>query len=146
MESIQVDRVLRPPGLEGATPRAANPSPPEATTETPDSAQRGPKRATSPEHADSRASDSSTSALPADAQDKKAQDKVREAVEALADNVQGLVDRQLEIRYSEEHSRFVVKILDAKTGEVIREIPPEQLLDAATRIAEIRGLIFDEKG
>lgn len=35
--------------------------------------------------------------------------------------------RELSIRMDPESKRVVVKVLDAKTGEVVRQIPPEEL-------------------
>lgn len=63
---------------------------------------------------------------------------MREALDTISSH-------RLDIEYSEENSKFVVKILDAESGEVLRQLPPQELLDAAQRIDEVRGLLFDEK-
>jgi flagellar protein FlaG len=42
--------------------------------------------------------------------------------------------------------RTMVQVTDADTGEVIREIPPEEILNLAARLDEMVGLIFDQKG
>ena len=39
----------------------------------------------------------------------------------------------------------MVKVIDAETNEVIREIPPEKILDLVATIWEMMGLIIDEK-
>ena len=44
----------------------------------------------------------------------------------------------------ETSGNTVIKILDRETEKVVREIPPEQLLELASRLAEIIGRIVDE--
>lgn len=39
----------------------------------------------------------------------------------------------------------MVKVIDAETEEVIREIPPEKILDLVAMIWEMIGLIVDER-
>ena len=41
--------------------------------------------------------------------------------------------------------RYYVKVVDSKTDELVREIPPEQMLDMYAAMAEFMGLIVDEK-
>jgi len=45
----------------------------------------------------------------------------------------------------EASNKPVVFVKDAKTGEVLRTIPPEQLLKVFARILEYIGLILDER-
>jgi uncharacterized FlaG/YvyC family protein len=40
----------------------------------------------------------------------------------------------------------MVTVKDETTGDVIRQIPPAEILDLATRLEEMIGLIFDQKG
>lgn len=47
------------------------------------------------------------------------------------------------ITRDEQLNRFVVKIADASSGEVVREIPSEALLNFARNLQELKGLIFD---
>jgi flagellar protein FlaG len=41
--------------------------------------------------------------------------------------------------------RTIVKITDQDSGKLVREIPPEQLLDLAAKIDEMVGILFDKK-
>lgn len=41
-------------------------------------------------------------------------------------------------------NRFIVKIQDKSSGEVVKEIPSEALLNFARNLQELKGLIFDE--
>ena len=41
--------------------------------------------------------------------------------------------------------RIAVKVLDKSTGEVIREIPPEKMLDFVAKLWEMAGILIDER-
>ena len=45
----------------------------------------------------------------------------------------------------EETNRITIKILDKTTREVIREFPPEKVLDQIAKAWELAGLMVDEK-
>jgi flagellar protein FlaG len=45
----------------------------------------------------------------------------------------------------EKTKLIAVKVLDADTGEVIREIPPEKTLDFVAKLWEMAGLFVDER-
>ncbi|WP_162848596.1 flagellar protein FlaG [Paenibacillus nanensis] len=45
----------------------------------------------------------------------------------------------------EETNHIMYKIKNSETGEVIREIPEEKLLDMVAKMVELNGLIIDEK-
>ena len=42
--------------------------------------------------------------------------------------------------------QILVKVMDAGSGELIREIPPSEMLDLAARLDEMIGLLFDQVG
>lgn len=79
-------------------------------------------------------------------------------VELTDDDESRLVKRMAEMlnesaRWSHKRLRFVVhdkterlmvQVLDVETEEVIREIPPEEMLDLVSRIHEMIGLFIDE--
>ncbi len=46
----------------------------------------------------------------------------------------------------EDTGRVVVTVIDESTGEVIREIPPSEVLKLAASIDKAIGIIFDQKG
>ena len=45
----------------------------------------------------------------------------------------------------EETNRVTIKIVDKKTKEVIKELPPEKTLDMIAKVWELAGLMVDEK-
>lgn len=55
------------------------------------------------------------------------------------------VNPRFEFRVHEETNRIMVKVWDKDTEELIREIPPEQILDIIASIEEMVGLLIDKK-
>ncbi len=47
--------------------------------------------------------------------------------------------------YDEETKRVSIKVYNAETEEIIREIPPEESLEMVEKMWELAGLIVDEK-
>lgn len=54
-------------------------------------------------------------------------------------------DRRLEFSIHEKTKQIMVKVIDLRTEEIIREIPPEKILDMVATLWEIAGIIVDEK-
>jgi len=54
--------------------------------------------------------------------------------------------RQMEIAVHEPTQRVMVTIKDTVEDTVIREIPPEQVLEAFVTALEVNGLLLDERG
>jgi len=46
----------------------------------------------------------------------------------------------------EDTGRVVVTVIDESTGQVIREIPPSEVLKLAASLDKSIGIIFDQKG
>jgi len=53
--------------------------------------------------------------------------------------------RRFEYRVHEQTGEIVVKVCNAETNEVIREIPSEKFLELIDKLQEISGMIIDEK-
>lgn len=51
----------------------------------------------------------------------------------------------LKFQIHEQTKDVMVKIIDDETGEVLKEIPPEKMLDMVAKLWEIAGIIVDEK-
>lgn len=60
---------------------------------------------------------------------------LRDTVSHLNDSVQEL-RRELKFSVDEESGRVVVKVINAKDGETIRQIPAEEILQLARRFTE----------
>lgn len=50
-----------------------------------------------------------------------------------------------EYAYHKETKRVSIKVFDADTDEVIREIPPEKSLDMLQKMWEMAGILVDER-
>jgi flagellar protein FlaG len=56
-----------------------------------------------------------------------------------------IFNRRLEFKVDEDTHRIVVKVIDTETDKVIKEIPPEQIIELAAKIQEMVGLLVDEE-
>ena len=50
-----------------------------------------------------------------------------------------------EFSIHEETKEIMVKVLDKESGELIREIPNEKVLDMVAKLWELSGILIDEK-
>lgn len=73
------------------------------------------------------------------AEDPKA---LAEAVERLED-LSRRIGRDLEFQVDEDTGRTVVTVYVSGTDELVRRIPPEEMLELAERMEELRGLLFN---
>jgi len=56
-----------------------------------------------------------------------------------------LFNKRLRFSVNQEINRVVVKVVDAKTDKLIKEIPPAEIQRLIARIKETIGLLFDEQ-
>lgn len=70
--------------------------------------------------------------------------EVKQAVSRLNDYVQNL-RRDLQFRVDEERNRVVVTVVDSESGEVIRQIPSEEVMAVAHSLEQAQGLLLNEK-
>ncbi len=68
-----------------------------------------------------------------------------ETVQKLNNALEEIKHNRLEFSVHEDTGRTVVKIIDQDTGEVIKQLPPEELLDLAEKLKEMSGVLFDKK-
>lgn len=71
-------------------------------------------------------------------------DLLIEAVEDTNKALEGY-NRRFEISVHEGTNAVMVKVIDNSTEEVIREIPPEKILDMVAALWEMAGIIVDRK-
>ena len=70
--------------------------------------------------------------------------KLIEAIEKANKSLQG-VKTSFEFSIHEATKEIMVKVINTETNEVIREIPPEKILDIVAKIWELTGIMVDEK-
>lgn len=68
--------------------------------------------------------------------------QLKKAVEEINNN-----SKQTEAIYGihDDTNRVTIKIVDKKSKEVIKEVPPEQTLDMIAKIWELAGIMVDER-
>lgn len=56
-----------------------------------------------------------------------------------------VANRSLEVSVHEATNDIMVKVINTETKEVIREVPPEKLLNLVAGLMELAGLLVDER-
>lgn len=72
--------------------------------------------------------------------------QVKDLTSNLQDNLKIIHDVGVQFSVHGASGQVMVAVVDETTGEVIREIPQSEMLNLATRLEEMVGLIFDQKG
>ena len=75
---------------------------------------------------------------------ENATSKMKDAIDKVNKKIEPTKTR-CEFSYHEETKRISIKVIDQKTEETIREIPPEETLDMLSKIWELAGLMVDER-
>ena len=72
----------------------------------------------------------------------------REDAQRIVQELQRKLDplaTRLNFSVDEETGSFVVKVIDSETGDVLRQIPPEEMLNLRASLAELVGVLFDKE-
>ena len=72
------------------------------------------------------------------------EERLQEAVSQMNDFVQNL-QRDLKFSIVDGSGETIVKVIDAKTDEVVRQIPSEEALELLSRFQESTGLLFKKE-
>jgi flagellar protein FlaG len=75
---------------------------------------------------------------------KEKKEKIEEIVKGINEFLQPS-QTSLRFKLHDELKEYYVQIIDERTNEVIREIPPKKLLDMYAAMMEFVGLIVDKK-
>ena len=75
---------------------------------------------------------------------RKLTEELSEAIAAL-NAALGKAPTKAIITHDDALNRYIVRIADKASGEVVREIPSEAILKFARNLQEIKGLMFDER-
>jgi flagellar protein FlaG len=81
--------------------------------------------------------ETSSAASPATPEEGLAQ-----ALKSIEKQVQAL-HRELQFSIDDTSGRTVIKVVDAETKQIIRQIPPEEVLDFARRLDDGKGALFE---
>lgn len=77
-------------------------------------------------------------------EEKYSKEELIELIERANDDFV-VYDRRFEFSIHEKTKKITVKVFDTVTDEIIREVPPEKILDLVAGIWEIAGIIVDKK-
>ena len=66
-------------------------------------------------------------------------------LDQVQENIRIMHDVNFQFSVHKATGRTIVKVTDQDSGKLIREIPPEQLLDLAAKIDEMIGILFDKR-
>ena len=78
----------------------------------------------------------------------RSQEVSEEVIEKRLEDINKILEKQqLETSYQkhEATNRLVIRLVDKETKEIVKEIPPEKLLDYAAGMDEVLGLFFDKR-
>lgn len=145
-------------GLQGNQGNAKSPSPLESetrstTTSTPDS--HGVK--SEPVQDKATTSRETGNALPpaetpawaiaeqvSPQEDESEQTELKTALSEVKNHMRSM-QRDLQFEVDEVSNRTIVRVVDAETGDVVRQIPAEEFVRMAKRLEEMEGLLMSER-
>ena len=90
------------------------------------------------------------SSVPADKQEERevqpapSQEDVRRMSQLLNKIVESL-NWNIRVRIDETHERIVTQIVDPDKGEIIKQIPPQELLNIMSRLKAFVGVLLDRE-
>jgi flagellar protein FlaG len=93
---------------------------------------------------DSQKKDSSSVVEEKNEAQKVSKEQLKEIVRGLNEFLQPS-HTSLKFKLHDELKEYYVQIIDEKTNEVVREIPPKKLLDMYVTMMEFVGLMVDKK-
>jgi flagellar protein FlaG len=66
----------------------------------------------------------------------------------VADQIKSFLQEASDVEldfHKDEQGKMIVQVLDRSSGKVIRQIPPENLVQVRDKLEELRGILFDGK-
>lgn len=72
------------------------------------------------------------------------EEQLRDAADRTNEFVKG-ISQSLQFSVDKDTGKTVVKVIDRETDEVIRQIPPKEMLEIAKALDTLKGLIIREK-
>jgi flagellar protein FlaG len=77
---------------------------------------------------------------------EKHEDKnVKEAMDNIS-SIANFYNRQIRLEIDKDLKIMIVKVIDGDTNEVIRQIPPEELVELSKHAKDQKGLLINKEG
>ncbi len=70
--------------------------------------------------------------------------EIKQTVKKLNENISRF-DKGIKFSYNDTIKSLTVQVIDEKSGKIIREIPPKEVINLQKRLSEVVGVIFDSK-
>ena len=141
--SMSSEGVSNPSNVAGTVPQSPRPpvdqagSRPEAPVATSDNAVEVSQSITSVAETVRKDKASSLESI------ANVADNIKEAIDTLNSALARSRTTAI-ISHDDQLNRYIVKIADENSGEIIREVPSEAVLKFARNLQEIKGLLFDK--
>jgi len=71
--------------------------------------------------------------------------ETKDMLNALKKDIEMIRNLGVQFSVDEETGDTVIKIVDKETKDIIREIPPEQVLKLREKLDEMVGMLFDQR-
>jgi len=81
----------------------------------------------------------------ADSDKEAIKQELTELAAKLNDEIAPL-SNDIRFGFSDEIGQMLVNVIDANTGEVIRQFPTKEAIEIMTKMKELIGMLFDKKG
>jgi flagellar protein FlaG len=78
-------------------------------------------------------------------QQPPSKEQVQKAIEAMKPMIDAKAPNSLSFSVDDSTGRTIVRISDAKTGEMIRQIPSEELLAIARSLDRMQGMLLNQQ-
>lgn len=70
---------------------------------------------------------------------------VADAIQKVNRTMESFAHTALRYSVHDKTNTIIVKVIDKDTNEVLREIPPEKMLDLVASLMELSGIMIDER-
>lgn len=77
-------------------------------------------------------------------QDEISKEKVEKTVQSL-ETISQALNTRLSFSVDEKTGRNIIRVLDSETGDLIRQIPAQEMLDIVSKLRGVIGVLFDEE-
>jgi len=81
--------------------------------------------------------------------DKKTKEEIKKELQRITEELNRAMNplnTDIKFHFNDKVDELVVKVIDKKNNEVIREFPPKEALKLMEKMKELVGMLFDKKG
>ncbi|MBU0752786.1 MAG: flagellar protein FlaG [Gammaproteobacteria bacterium] len=82
---------------------------------------------------------------PVPQQQQPSREQVQMAMEAVKQMIETSAPNSLQFSIDDDTGKTIVRVSDAQTGEMIRQIPSKELLEIARSLDRMQGLLLHQK-